>query len=232
MEEDLLECNKCHEWKEESKFSKSQKRLACKECLNKECREYKRRNKAKISAYNKKYKAKHREEIKEYNRQYSLDNRKTIQKCHTMYLRNRRKTNPEYKMSCVLRNRIKAFLFGENRKKTRMLLGCEYDFIRDWLESQFTEDMTFENHGSLWHIDHVIPCSKFTITDEDDQFKCFNWTNLQPMVGTDNMSKGDTLTKKEYNKHLKKVNKYLEDYDIEKSDYMFGSYSAKQYIDK
>lgn len=223
-------CEKCREWKSLDEFNETQKRKACRKCLNEACRLYKQKNKEKISAYNEKYKKAHKSEIKDYNRNYSVVNRKTIQTRHTAYLRNRRKTNPEYKISCLLRNRVKAFLYGENRKSSKELLGCEYEFVRDWIESQFTDEMSFDNHGTVWHIDHVIPCAKFAITDDDEQKRCFNWTNLQPMASIENMSKGDNVTLKEYKSHVKKVNKYIKQNGIETTEYTFGNYDETKYI--
>ena len=47
----------------------------------------------------------------------------TIQKRHTKYLRKRRKTNPQYKISVTLRNRINKLINGK-RKSLKYLIGC------------------------------------------------------------------------------------------------------------
>jgi len=135
------QCVECLIDKKSEEFPKG--RRSCRLCCNLKSKAYKQNHKKAISEYNKNYKLAHKEEIKEYNHDYNKENRETIQKRHTAYLKNKRKTDPKYKMSCVLRNRIKAFLFGENRKATRELLNCDYDFIKEWLESQFDDNMTF-----------------------------------------------------------------------------------------
>ncbi len=42
-----------------------------------------------------------------------------------------------------------------------------------------------------WHIDHIKPCSSFDFSIKEEQYKCFHYTNLQPMWGLENMSKND-----------------------------------------
>ncbi len=176
-------------------------RTYCRLCAREMCRLYKQKNKEKIKEYNKKYKLQHKDEISEYNKNYNKENRKEIQKRHTEYLKNRRKTNKNYKIAVVLRNRLKSLLKGEKRKKTLEILGCDLNFFLDWLKFQFKEDMTFENHGTIWHIDHVIPCAKFNLTEVEEQKKCFNWTNMQPMHSSKNMSKKAKIFFKEIFAH-------------------------------
>ena len=101
-------------------------------------------------------------------------------------------TETEYKITQCLRSRVgKAIKLsgGSKSHKTMRLLGCTIDYVRQHLEAQFAEGMTWDNHGD-WHIDHIIPCAAFDLTDESQQFKCFNYTNLQPLWASDNMSKG------------------------------------------
>ena len=49
--------------------------------------------------------------------------------------------------------------------------------------------MSWDNQGE-WHIDHIIPCASFDLTNEEEQEKCFHYTNLQPLWAIDNMVKG------------------------------------------
>lgn len=59
------------------------------------------------------------------------------------------------------------------------------------LEKQFTEGMTWDNYGE-WHVDHKKPMALFQFTSTDDEgFKeCWKLENLQPLWGSDNLSKG------------------------------------------
>ena len=50
---------------------------------------------------------------------------------------------------------------------------------------------TFENHGKVWHYDHIIPIAKFDLSKKTEQLRCFNYKNLQPLFIKDNLEKGD-----------------------------------------
>ena len=62
----------------------------------------------------------------------------------------------------------------------------------DHLESLFVPGMTWDNQGE-WHIDHVIPCAAFDLTDPAQQSECFHYTNLQPLWAVDNLKKAARL---------------------------------------
>ena len=45
------------------------------------------------------------------------------------------------------------------------------------------------------HIDHIKPISRFNFTDEGDELlDCCNYTNLQPLLVFDNLSKNNKWT--------------------------------------
>ena len=68
-------------------------------------------------------------------------------------------------------------------------LGCgKQDFIL-YFQAKLKEGMTWENHGE-WHIDHIKPCALFNLLNEEEQKKCFHYTNLQPLWASENLSKG------------------------------------------
>lgn len=53
--------------------------------------------------------------------------------------------------------------------------------------------MIWSNYGSYWHVDHIIPCSSFDLTNPEEQKKCFHFTNLQPLTAVDNMRKSSKI---------------------------------------
>ena len=52
----------------------------------------------------------------------------------------------------------------------------------------FTDNMSFDNYG-LWELDHIKPISSFNLDNIEEQKKCFNYNNIQPIWKEDNMKK-------------------------------------------
>lgn len=106
--------------------------------------------------------------------------------------RERYKIDVNYRIEQRLRARVKKLLQGLNKSKsTKELVGCDTNFLKKYLEKKFKKGMTWDNY-ELWHIDHVRPCSLFDLTDPEEQKKCFNFKNLQPLWAGENISKGGT----------------------------------------
>jgi len=119
-------------------------------------------------------------------------NRRELNRKHLIYERERKKIDPEFKLKKTLRSRLGTALRSKNAKKlhrTIKLIGQTPAFVRVYLEKQFTEGMSWDNHGE-WHIDHRKPCREFNLQNEDEQRKCFHYTNLQPLWGPENLAKG------------------------------------------
>lgn len=198
----MKKCTKCLEEKEFSCFSNDRKRkdglkLNCKDCdkkyyfLNKEkilkrIYNYRKSNKELISLSKKgKY--------KEYNKLYKLKNKDRIK----LHKKLRLKYDVKYKILKTLRNRIRHVIKrdkGIKFNKTSILLGCSIEEFKIYLESKFKEGMTWENYGIFgWHIDHIKPCCSFDLTKEEEQNKCFHYTNLQPLWAKENLEKGSKI---------------------------------------
>jgi len=112
----------------------------------------------------------------------------------------KRQTNPQWKLKQVLRGRyldaLKRHTSGGKVNKHHSaieLIGCSIEFYKQYLEQQFKPDMTWENHGTVWEIDHIKPCASFNLTDTTQQHKCFNYINTQPLYYSENRSKGDKI---------------------------------------
>ena len=124
--------------------------------------------------------------------EWRKENRKILTKKQLVYEKNRKLTDAEFKIVCLLRSRLGTAIHRQNANKNNTtidLLGCSVSFLKGFLEAKFKEGMTWENHGE-WHIDHIKPCASFNLLDEEEQKKCFHYTNLQPLWASENLSKG------------------------------------------
>ena len=108
----------------------------------------------------------------------------------------RRAADPLYRLKINLRNRARyALLLGGWRKtaRTHSLLGASFDTVQRWIESRFTERMSWDNYGR-WHIDHIVPlCSAKT---KKELVALFHYKNLQPLWAEDNLRKNVEFLRK------------------------------------
>lgn len=119
---------------------------------------------------------------------------------HRLYWRKwdrlRRLTNPQHALRRSYRARLREGLKAAGATKTGStvdLLGCSYQQFRQWLELQFTDGMTWDNYGTHWVVDHVVPIALFDLTDPTHAKVAFHFTNTQPMPKAANNAKGDRL---------------------------------------
>lgn len=95
-------------------------------------------------------------------------------------------------MANRLRSRLTELLrkIGRSSSKTLSLDGIS---LAAHLERQFLPGMTWENHGKVWHVDHIIPCAEFDLTQKAEIRACFALSNLRPLGARENIQKGRKL---------------------------------------
>ena len=116
----------------------------------------------------------------ECHEKYRSDNKDKINE----YFKNRKKSDSNYKLNCNLRSRTSTAFKSPNVRKTNKtfdLLGFSHSFFKEWIIHQLYGNMTIENYGSVWQLDHCLPIASFNILYEIDMKKCFDWVNLRPM---------------------------------------------------
>ena len=211
-------CSKCGIEKELHHFAKNSShkdglKSQCNECRNKyyllhkqeingKCKRYYETHKEQFRIHNKKYKNENRNKINIIKRAYYKKypekhvnyynkNKKSINKKIRIRLQNK----PSLRIIKNLRSRINKVLKGINKSESTIkLIDCSIDFLKNYLESQFTEGMNWENYGvGGWEVDHIKPCSRFDLTKPKEQQICFHYTNLQPLWFKENRSKQDKI---------------------------------------
>ena len=153
----------------------------CKDCF----KEYYQNHKIEIIKRAKQNQQEHKEERKNYLREYRRIHRKE----HNEYIRNKRKSDIKFNLGYSLRKRIWKTLKNNSKSEhTLVLVGCSLESLKKHLESQFQPGMSWNNYGK-WHVDHIKPCALFDLSKPEEQRKCFNYTNLQPLWALDNLRK-------------------------------------------
>jgi len=107
------------------------------------------------------------------------------------YMRHKRASDPCFLVADRLRRRINCALARQSAGKCAGLVdvaGCSLAELVSHVTRQFADGMSWENR-SLWHIDHIIPCSAFDLTDPEQQMVAFHYTNLRPVWASDNLRK-------------------------------------------
>jgi len=172
-------------------------RTDCKECLTNYRNTPER--KVNMAAYSKEYWTKTKETQTKSHRIWKNNNREHVNEYNRIYMRvwekNKRDTDPSYKLLKNMRNRLWSALKSNSGTPakgghTMELCGCTILELRAHLEKKFTDGMTWDNYGEVWHCDHIIPCASWDFNSVEQQQICFNYANLQPLFVTENLSKG------------------------------------------
>lgn len=161
------------------------------ETLNKKTREWYEKNSEYALQQKKDYYNQNREVVLERSKLWSKNNRDKINK----YLQTKKIENPLFKLELNVRGRIKQYLKQKNitpKNKTFDIVGIGVIELKEYLEAQFLDGMSWENYGMYgWHIDHKIPlCSA---ENETELLKLFHYTNLQPLWAKDNLQKNNKI---------------------------------------
>ena len=159
----------------------------CKACDKKRKADWWKANRAKGNAQRRESYRRKKQGIK-HSRQTYEEHRAYIRK----YERERYRSDLSFKLMKNLRSRVRSALHGNSKSAaTEALLGICVDECRKYIEALFTEGMSWDSNI---HIDHIVPCASFDLSDPEQQRRCFHYTNLQPLWGPDNLEKSAKLT--------------------------------------
>lgn len=125
---------------------------------------------------------------REVNKKWRTKNLLRFRELLKLYAREYRKI-PQNKIAGAARRRIKDSVRSVGALKSSNsveLVGCSWVALRSHLENQFTDGMSWDNYGTAWHIDHIIPCAKFDLTKPEEQKACFHYSNLRPLCAKKN----------------------------------------------
>ena len=123
----------------------------------------------------------------EKRRRYKKRNRHKIRK----YQNKRVREDLNFRLARLLRSRIRHAVRGNSKIGSAVQdLGCSVEELKMYLEHKFQFGMSWDNYGE-WHVDHILPLSRFDLTDRKQFKKACRFTNLQPLWAEDNLRKGN-----------------------------------------
>jgi len=128
-----------------------------------------------------------------WSKEYRLKNVEKIRQQENLYFKKRYHEDAEYKLRRLFRSRFKACVSRYSRYSSFSYLGCTVQFFTEYLQTQFTSEMTWDNCGTYWHIDHIVPVSIADHTSEDELHVIWNYENLQPLEASANIRKSNKL---------------------------------------
>lgn len=172
-------CRICELVKPATSFRKRE--LVCKECNKQKLYKWREENKERFLEICKTYREK--EDKKALRRQY---------------LRDKYKNDIESRLLQLYRTRVRECIKKRYYPKNKhfeyeKLLGCNWDMLVSWLEYNMKPEMSWENYGTYWHVDHIQPCARFDFSEDKNRQKCFNWANLAPLEAIENLKKSDSI---------------------------------------
>ena len=114
-----------------------------------------------------------------------LEKKKAKEKYHS---------NPTYRLQSVISTHVWSSLRGLNKIKDRSFkeyIGLTKQEFRDYIQSLMTDKMTWDNYGTYWVIQHIIP--RAWGETEEDVYKLNYHKNLMPYEFSPNASLSDNI---------------------------------------
>ncbi len=153
-------------------------------------------NEVSRRASNTRYRSMSQSERSQWNKKsWNGRDKENAKKYLRQWKRNKAKTDPAWRIAQGLRSRLSHIMKGANIGGMERLIGCGIEQLRRHLESGFTKRMTWENYGTHWHVDHILPVASFDHSDERQVKQCWHWSNLGPLEAKANLAKSDRITK-------------------------------------
>ena len=210
-------CDKCSQSKPIDKYRKycgNSYSKTCKKCLNgmDKIRKKNLRQKKAETHLAKCEKCNEEKTLKDFSKLKKFYKKKICLSCYPIFLKEQktleRISNINYRLKKSLAARLRTVLIKNN--STMNSIGCNIQYLREGFEYNFTSEMNWDNYGSYWSIDHIIPVCKFDLTIEDEKCKCWNWSNLMPVTVNYNSSK-KKIDMNQINYIVKKIEKFKEE---------------------
>jgi len=176
-------------------------------------------------------KCKNSKKLKDFAKVKKLYKSNICVDCYSRFLSDQKSQcykNINYRFKKSLASKLRAVLV--KKTSTMNYVGTNIQYLREWFEYNFTYDMTWNNYGVYWSIGHVIPLCLFDFTVEEEKLKCWNWSNLVPVLNFSTLydSSKTHIDKEQVENILEKIYKFKEEGSTTK--WFSGNVLSKDFI--
>ncbi len=149
----------------------------------------------------KKWRSSNRDRVNEISK-LSRDNRKNdparllSYRAQVREKSRRLRQDPQFRFLQSVRTQISMIIRGcfDGKGLLRRLQYSREELISH-IEKQFTQGMSWANYGTGgWELDHIIPVSRFDLSNADEFRVCWSLSNLRPMWLSENRAKGARIS--------------------------------------
>ena len=175
-------------------------------------KKYREEHRQDISVSNKNWRNKNKEYVKEQKKLYYEENKDHLLKLAKLrYEKNKKKINaqkyqwrkdrlkkdPAFRCMNNASRQANLMLHSQVAKKNGgsfiQSVGYTCEELCVHLEKQFTPEMNWENYGTYWHMDHIVPHSHtpYDSMNHPNFKKAWCLENLRPLEAVQNMSEGN-----------------------------------------
>jgi hypothetical protein len=183
-------CNECHTIKPNGCFRKNRRK--CIDCEQEYGRSY-----GKTTDTRKKWVENNRDRMSELQHRAYEQNKDQIRE------KERRKYNDDPHARQIKQYRVYLQRIVRGQEKTCDSLSTTREVFIKWLSYQFSEEMSMDNYGISWELDHVIPLDTLktkqigaTKFDGNMGF-VYAWYNIRPVIQYENAKKNKYIPSKD-----------------------------------
>ncbi len=119
-------------------------------------------------------------------------------------LRSRLRVDPVLRAHHNTGSKMGSFL-KKRRSAGSLGMGCSREFFMQYFSQLFGADMTWDNYGSAWHVDHIVPRSWFKKAPPSYRVVLNHFSNLRPLSGAENSARADWMSVEDFSLALRRA---------------------------
>ena len=165
--------------------------------------------KARDMAITNNWKRRNPEENKAYIKKWIKNNPEKNREIQRRSRKKRMDNDPVYRALCNQRKRFRHIMKLVKNGGTGSYsdkIGCTTKEFHRYMEAKFQPSMTWDNYGTYWHVDHIIPCAAFDHSDPHQVALCWHHSNMQPLEARENLIKSDKFDEEQLNSLINQTN--------------------------